>query len=142
VAWLLPELDVGVVAALDAGVVAALDAGVVAGVVAALDAGVVAELPLESPEPEEPELAELAPDVFELAEDSEEAAVCTEPGRAKATAPAVSTLATPTPVVAKRTLALPRFLAATALSSLSPLSAFMSPVSGPALHRPCELPLR
>ena len=117
-AWLSPELDVGVEAALDAGGGAGL--------------------------PLVPELAvpELAPDGGGLAEDSEEAAVCVEPGRAKATAPAVSTLATPTPVVAKRTLALPRFLAATALSSLSPLSPFMSSVSDPALHGACEVPLR
>jgi hypothetical protein len=134
----VPELDVGAVAELDAGVVAELDAGVVA----ELDAGAVAELLLEAPDSAELELAELAPDVFELAEDSEVAAVCVDPGRAKATAPAVSTLATPTPVVAKRTLARPRFLAATALSSLSPLSSFMCPVSGPALDEPCELPLR
>jgi hypothetical protein len=121
VAWVLPELDVGAVAEL------------------LLELG---ELELAELELAELELAEPAPDVFDVAEESEEAAVCVEPGRAKATAPAVSTLATPTPVVTKRTLALPRFLAATALSSLSPLSPFMSLVSDPGLHGPCALPLR
>ena len=74
-------------------------------------------------EPEEPEL-ELAPEepelVPELAEEPDEAepelldalALCVEPGRTRASAPAVTTLATVTAVVVDRTLARPRSLAA------------------------------
>jgi hypothetical protein len=89
VAWPVPELDVGVVAELDAGVVAEL-------LLEALEfVGLeFVELGLVGLG-----LVELAPEGLELAEDSE-AVVCVEPGSANATAPAVSTLATPTPVVA------------------------------------------
>ena len=74
-------------------------------------------------EPEEPEL-ELAPEepelVPELAEEPDEAepelldalALCVEPGRARASAPAATTLAMVTAVVVDRTLARPRSLAA------------------------------
>ena len=74
-------------------------------------------------EPEEPEL-ELAPEepelVPELAEEPDEAepelldalVLCVEPGRARASAPAATTLAMVTAVVVDRTLARPRSLAA------------------------------
>ena len=74
-------------------------------------------------EPEEPEL-ELAPEepelVPELAEEPDEAepelldalVLCVEPGRARANAPAATTLAMVTAVVVDRTLARPRSLAA------------------------------
>ena len=74
-------------------------------------------------EPEEPEL-ELAPEepelVPELAEEPDEAepelldalVLCVEPGRARARAPAATTLAMVTAVVVDRTLARPRSLAA------------------------------
>ena len=101
------------------------------------------ELELELPEPEfaelepepvepEPELAEVEPELAEvepeLAEVEPELAevepepldvldvlvVWLDPGRARASAPAVTTLATVTVVVVDRTLARPRSLAATA----------------------------
>jgi hypothetical protein len=83
------------------------------------------ELELELPEPEfaEPEFAELEPEPVEpeLAEVEPEPldvlvvlVVWLDPGRARASAPAVTTLATVTVVVADRTLARPRSLAATA----------------------------
>ena len=98
------------------------------------------ELELELPEPEfaelepepaelEPEFAELEPEPVELepelAEVEPELAevepepldvlvVWLDPGRARARAPAVTTLATVTVVVVERTLARPRSLAATA----------------------------
>jgi hypothetical protein len=103
VAWADPELEVGVEAGL-------------------LDA----ELELELPELELPvdELEELAgAGVVDLLVSLE----CVDPGSANATAPAIATLATPTPVVATRTLARARFLAATAALSLSP---FMFPSVG------------
>jgi hypothetical protein len=78
---------------------------------------------LEEPEleepalvPDEPELAEpeLAEDEFDDAEPEllDALALCVEPGRTRASAPAVTTLATATVVVVDRTLARPRSLAA------------------------------
>ena len=65
------------------------------------------------PEPEdgfdEPELAEV-PDEPDDAEE-ELTVLCVDPGRARATAPAVTTLAMVTAVVAERTLARPFSLA-------------------------------
>jgi len=66
---------------------------------------------LEEPEFDEPELAE---DEFDDAEPElvDALALCAEPGRIRASAPAVTTLATVTVVVVDRTLARPRSLAA------------------------------
>ena len=80
------------------------------------------EEPVE-PELEEPELEEpeLIPDEPELAEDEFDDAepelldalvLCVDPGRTRASAPAVTTLAMVTAVVVDRTLARPRSLAA------------------------------
>jgi hypothetical protein len=72
------------------------------------------------PEPVELEPVELEPELVEpeLDEEVDEPAevdvVFADPGRARASAPAVTTLATVTVVVADRTLARPRSLAATA----------------------------
>ena len=63
------------------------------------------------PEPVEPELAEVEPEPLELLD---VLVVWLDPGRARASAPAVTTLATVTVVVVERTLARPRSLAATA----------------------------
>jgi hypothetical protein len=90
-------------------------------------------LELEDDEPElelEPELAELEPEEPELLlpdEDEpvevepvelepveEDAVLCVDPGRARARAPAVTTLAMVTAVVVDRTLSRPRSLAAMA----------------------------
>jgi hypothetical protein len=78
----------------------------------------------ELPEPE-PELLELEPELVELEPEPELAEVgldpldvlvlwVVDPGKARARAPAVTTLATVTVVVVDRTLARPRSLAATA----------------------------
>ena len=85
--------------------------------------------PLEPPEPEfelepdeaEPELAEDdEPDEVEPDPDEEDVLVLwVDPGRARASAPAATTLATVTAVVADRTLASPCALAATARRILS-----------------------
>ena len=83
------------------------------------------ELDPEFAEPElaEPELAELEPVELEPAElelvepelvEALDAVLFVDPGRARASAPAVTTLATVTAVVVDRTLARPRSLAATA----------------------------
>jgi hypothetical protein len=68
------------------------------------------ELEPEPVEPE-PELAEVEPEPLELLD---VLVVWLDPGRARASAPAVTTLATVTVVVVERTLARPRSLAATA----------------------------
>lgn len=60
------------------------------------------------PEPVEPELAEVEPEPLDVL------VVWLDPGRARASAPAVTTLATVTVVVVERTLARSRSLAATA----------------------------
>jgi hypothetical protein len=78
------------------------------------------ELELELPEPEfaelepdpvEPELAEVEPEPLDVLD---VLVAWLDPGRARASAPAVTTLATVTVVVVDRTLARPRSLAATA----------------------------
>jgi len=78
------------------------------------------ELEPVEPEPEEPELVEeLEPELDEefdvpVEVDPLDVVLFADPGRARASAPAVTTLATVTVVVADRTLARPRSLAATA----------------------------
>jgi hypothetical protein len=62
------------------------------------------------PEPVEPELAEAEPEPLDVLD----VVAWLDPGRARASAPAVTTLATVTVVVVDRTLARPRSLAATA----------------------------
>ncbi len=109
-AWLLPELDCGTDPELKP-----------------LPEFELLELPelellpeLEEPELEEPP-EELPVDVAELPEPPVDVAdvLWVEPGSTNATTPAVATLATPTAVVAERTLVRPRFRAATALMTLS-----------------------
>ena len=68
------------------------------------------ELEPEPVEPE-PELAEVEPEPLDVLDVLD---VWLDPGRARASAPAVTTLATVTVVVVERTLARPRSLAATA----------------------------
>jgi hypothetical protein len=93
----------------------------------------------EVPEPElapEPEL-ELVPEP-ELMPEPELELVCADPGRARARAPAVTTLATVTVVVVERTLARPRSLAATARRIPSfRRSLLISSSCGPVLGNPC-----
>jgi hypothetical protein len=116
VAWLPPELEIGAEPALKPP-----------------------ELELELPEPEfaelepepvelepefaelepelaevEPELAEVEPEPLDVLDVPDVLVVWLDPGRARARAPAVTTLATVTVVVVDRTLARPRSLAATA----------------------------
>jgi hypothetical protein len=104
VAWLLPELELGTVPELKPLELELEDEE--------------PELEPEDPEPEDPE-----PEDPEPVEDEPEFADvepvdvlvwCVDPGRARASAPAVTTLAMPTAVVAERTLSRPRSLAAMA----------------------------
>ena len=84
------------------------------------------------PEPEEPELAEEEPDEVELDPVEEDVLVlCADPGRARASAPAVTTLAMVTAVVADRTFDWPRSLAAMARRILSRCALLMYPILRP-----------
>ncbi|HYB46042.1 MAG TPA: hypothetical protein VED20_01610 [Streptosporangiaceae bacterium] len=100
------------------------------------------------PEPDELEPDEVEPglddefDEPELAEvpdepDDAEEALCVDPGRARATAPAVTTLAMVTAVVAERTLARPFSLAATARRMRSRCALLMYPSCGHVLGASC-----
>jgi hypothetical protein len=73
---------------------------------------------LDEPVLEEPELVEVPAEV---------AVLCVDPGRARVTAPAATTLAMVTAVVAERTLARPRSRAAMARWTLSRGALLMSP---------------
>ena len=110
------------------------------------------ELELELPEPEfaelepgpaepEPELAEVEPEPLDVL------VAWLDPGRARARAPAVTTLATVTVVVVDRTLARPRSLAATAWRTPSFRRALlMSPIlrsrTRKSLHEPSGRAMR
>ena len=106
------------------------------------------ELEPVEPEPVAPELAEpeLAEELGEPAEVEPELldalVLCAEPGRVRASAPAVTTLAMVTAVVADRTLARPRSLAAWASRiPLSRRALLMSSSCGHVLVNPCTNPL-
>ena len=107
-----------------------------------------AELDPESAEPELVELepVELEPVEPELGEELDEpvavdpldVVLLVDPGRARASAPAVTTLAIVTAVVVERTLARPRSLAATAWRIPSSRRASLMPSScGPVFGKPC-----
>ena len=106
-------------------------------------------------EPAEPELApdepdpELAEDEFDEPEvdpvEDDVLVLCVDPGRARASAPAVTTLATVTAVVADRTLFRPRSLAAMARRIPSRCALLMYPILRSrirkSLHEPSRLPM-
>ena len=131
-AWLLPELEIGVEPELRPLEPELED-----------DEPEFVELEPDELEPVEPELVpdELDPeepepeladdDPVEAEPDPVEADVlvlCVDPGRAKASAPAVTTLATVTAVVADRTLFRPRSLAAMARRIPSRCALLMYPI--------------
>ena len=99
-----------------------------------------------APDEPEPELAddEFDEDEFDDAEPEllDALVLCAEPGRVRASAPAVTTLAMVTAVVADRTLARPRSLAAWASRiPLSRRALLMSSSCGHVLVNPCTNPL-
>ena len=131
-AWLLPELEIGVEPELRPLEPELED-----------DEPELVELEPDELEPVEPELVpdELDPeepepeladdDPVEAEPDPVEADVlvlCVDPGRARASAPAVTTLATVTAVVADRTLFRPRSLAAMARRIPSRCALLMYPI--------------
>ena len=87
----------------------------------------------------EPELAEELDEPDEVELDPLDVLVFVEPGRARASAPAVTTLAMVTAVVVDRTLARPRSLAATAWRIPSSRRSLSCPSScGPVLGIPAR----
>jgi hypothetical protein len=98
---------------------------------------------LAEPELAEPELAEELGEPAEVEPELLDALVlCAEPGRVRASAPAVTTLAMVTAVVADRTLARPRSLAAWASRiPLSRRALLMFSSCGHVLVNPCTNPL-
>jgi hypothetical protein len=141
VAWLLPELEVGAEPELNPLEFEELE---------------FEELelePVEPVEPEfvlvdppevepEPELVEVDPEFVEVEPEFVEVepvdvlvdVLCVEPGRTRASAPAVTTLAMPTAVVAERTLFRPRALAAMARRMPSRCSLLMSSILRPGIR--------
>jgi hypothetical protein len=83
------------------------------------------EVEPEEVEPEEPEVDD--PEVVEDVPDDDVAVLCVDPGRARATAPVTATLAMVTAVVVERTLARPCSLAATARRMPSRCALLMVP---------------
>jgi hypothetical protein len=134
VTWLLPELDVGV----------ELEPRPLEVELPELE-----ELEPEEVEPEEVEPVEVEPVEVEPVEVEpvevepvevepvEVSVLWVEPGRARARAPAVTTLAIVTAVVAERTLPRPRSLAATALRIPSRCALLMFPFWGRVLCSLC-----
>ena len=143
-AWLLPELEIGVEPELrplepeledDEPELVELEPDELEPVEPEL---VPDELDPEEPEPElaDDEPVEAEPDPVE----ADVLVLCVDPGRAKASAPAVTTLATVTAVVADRTLFRPRSLAAMARRIPSRCALLMYPIlrsrTRKSLHEP------
>jgi hypothetical protein len=114
VAWLLPELDVGLEPELRP-----LEP-------VEFEEVEPEEVEPEEVEPDEPEVDE--PEVVEDVPDDDVAVLCVDPGRVRATAPATTTLAMVTAVVVERTLARPCSLAATARRMPSRCALLMGPI--------------
>jgi hypothetical protein len=98
------------------------------------------ELDPEEPEPElaDDEPVEAEPDPVE----ADVLVLCVDPGRAKASAPAVTTLATVTAVVADRTLFRPRSLAAMARRIPSRCALLMNPILRSRIRKSLHEPSR
>ena len=110
------------------------------------------ELPeLELPELDEPELDEPEPELVEdepefvdvepVDDEPVDVVLWVEPGRARASAPAATTLARPTAVVAERTFSRPFFLAAMA-RRIPSRCALMSSILWPRLRKSLHKPSR
>ena len=124
-AWLLPELEVGLEPELKPLEPVEFDED---------EPDEVEPEELEEPEEVEPEEVEPEVDEPEVDEDVPEddvAVLCVDPGRVRATAPATATLARVTAVVVERTLARPCSLAATARRMPSRCALLMVPFCVP-----------
>lgn len=145
-AWLLPELEIGVEPELrplepeledDEPELVELEPDELEPVEPEL---VPDELDPEEPEPElaDDEPVEAEPDPVE----ADVLVLCVDPGRAKASAPAVTTLATVTAVVADRTLFRPRSLAAMARRIPSRCALLMYPILRSRIRKSLHEPSR
>ena len=145
-AWLLPELEIGVEPELrplepeledDEPEFVELEPDELEPVEPEL---VPDELDPEEPEPElaDDEPVEAEPDPVE----ADVLVLCVDPGRAKASAPAVTTLATVTAVVADRTLFRPRSLAAMARRIPSRCALLMYPILRSRIRKSLHEPSR
>jgi hypothetical protein len=146
VAWLLPELEIGVEPELrplepeledDEPELVELEPDELEPVEPEL---VPDELDPEEPEPElaDDEPVEAEPDPVE----ADVLVLCVDPGRAKASAPAVTALATVTAVVADRTLFRPRSLAAMARRIPSRCALLMYPILRSRIRKSLHEPSR
>jgi hypothetical protein len=124
VAWLLPELELGVEPELRP---LELDPLLVPELVPVLELEPELEL-ADEPVLEEVPLVEEDPELVDepVPEDVDDV-VCVDPGRARVTTPAATTLAMVTAVVVERTLARPRSRAAMARRTLSRSALLISP---------------
>lgn len=145
-AWLLPELEIGVEPELrplepeledDEPELVELEPDELEPVEPEL---VPDELDPEEPEPElaDDEPVEAEPDPVE----ADVLVLCVDPGRAKASAPAVTTLATVTVVVADRTLFRPRSLSAMARRIPSRCALLMYPILRSRIRKSLHEPSR
>ena len=126
-AWLLPELDTGLEPELKPLEPVEFDEDEPDEV----EPEEVEPEELEEPEEVEPDEVEPEvddPEVVEDEPDDDEAALCVEPGKARATTPVTATLAMVTAVVVERTLARPCSLAATARRMPSRCALLMGPI--------------
>jgi hypothetical protein len=126
VAWLLPELEIGVEPELNP--LEPVELELLEEPEFPVELEPLPEVPVELELPEE--LEPVDPDEEDPTDvpEVEESVRWAEAGRARATAPAAATLATLTAVVAERTLARPRSLAATARKILSRCALLMCPI--------------
>jgi hypothetical protein len=130
VAWLLPELDIGLEPELKPLEPVEFDEDEPDEV----EPDEVEPEELEEPdeaepeelEPDEPEVDD--PEVVEDVPEDDVAVLCVDPGRVRATAPVTTTLAMVTAVVVERTLARPCSLAATARRRPSRCALLMGPI--------------
>ena len=121
-AWLLPELDVGLEPELKPLEPVEFEE-------VEPDEVEPEEVEPEEVEPEEVEPDEVdEPEVVEDVPDDDVAVLCVDPGRVRATAPVTTTLAMVTAVVVERTLARPCSLAATARRMPSRFTLLMGPI--------------
>ena len=144
-AWLPPELEIGEepeLKPLEPELELELEPDEVEPVEPELDPVELEPEPVEAePEPEPAEDEPDEPEPVEPEPDEDVLVVCADPGRASARAPAVTTPATVTAVVADRTLLRPRSLATTAWRIPSSrrallMSLILRPGARGSLHEP------
>ena len=139
-AWLLPELELGAEPELKP---LELDPEFVP--VLELEPEFVPVLELEPELADEPELVDVPlleedPELVDepVLADVDDVVVCVDPGRARVTTPAATTLAMVTAVVVDRTLARPRSRAAMARRTLSRSTLLMSSILRPRIRSPLQ----